>query len=98
MCSMQRFLSLFAGLLLAAAAPAAAAADQRTVFELVESGEIMRLEDILRIVRPQVAGTFISADLDVQSRIYRLRFMNNGDVVNVDVNAKTGARLSRGHY
>ena len=95
---MPRPVFLIAVLLVAGSPLPAGAADQRSAFELVQAGEIMRLEDILRIVKPQVPGHFLSADLDVETRIYRLRFMNNGAVVNVDVDARTGQRLSRLHY
>ena len=90
--------ALLVALLLSGASAPVVAADQRTALELVQSGAIMRLNDILTIIQPQVAGTLVGADLDVETRIYRLRFMNNGNVINVDVDARTGQRLSRRHY
>lgn len=90
--------AVLVALLMAAPIAPAGASDQRTALELVQSGAIMSLRDILNIVQPQVAGTLVGADLDVNTLIYRLRFMNNGNVVNVDVDARTGQRLSRRHY
>ncbi len=95
--SMLRSALPFFVLLLGVAQPVAAS-DQSIVTTLVRTGQIKGLDEILRKVRPQIAGDYISAEFDLQTRTYRLRFMNNGNVVNIDVDAQSGDLRQRGHY
>jgi uncharacterized membrane protein YkoI len=42
----------------------------------------------------QTTGDYVGAEFDVATRRYRFRFLVDGNVVNVDVDARTGQRLS----
>jgi len=77
---------------LAAAAPAHAQRgdDQDEAYSAAQRGAIRPLGDILRRVGPQVGGTFLGSDFDPDSRTYRLKYMNQGRVVVVDVDARSG--------
>ncbi|WP_310498900.1 hypothetical protein [Sandarakinorhabdus sp.] len=72
-----------------------AAADERGVHELVKAGEIMPFEAILGRVTSEVRGEYVGAQFDMSSRTYRFRFVDNGNLFNVDVDARTGQRLNR---
>lgn len=63
---------------------------------LTQAGQIMPFGEILQRVTPQVAGRYIgAAEFDRETLTYRLKFLNNGVVVNVDVDARTGRILNR---
>jgi len=72
----------------------AAAAGPNVVKGMVDAGEIMPFEPIRNRVVAQTAGDYVGAEFDVATRRYRFRFLVDGNVVNVDVDARTGQRLS----
>jgi uncharacterized membrane protein YkoI len=88
-----RFLLLFC-LALAAATPVAAGIENE-VRDLVMAGEIMPFETIRSRIVTQVHGDYVGADFDAGTRTYRFRFLVNGNVINVDVDARTGQRIRR---
>jgi uncharacterized membrane protein YkoI len=79
---------------LAAVAPARAGTEN-SVMRLVEDGKILPLETIRKRVQAQVRGDYIGAEWDETTWIYRLRFVDKGNVINVDVDARTGQRVRR---
>jgi hypothetical protein len=93
---MRRFflLSLLMGLSLAAPlqAPAMAIGEERRVRDMVQAGEMMPFEAIRSRVTSQVRGDYLGVEFDEPSLTYRFRFLVNGQVINVDVDARTGQR------
>ena len=80
---------------LVATGPAVAQREQDDAYRLAKEGQIMQLGDILAQVTPRVGGKFIGSEFDPDHVMYRLRYMNDGTVRNVDVDARTGRILSR---
>ena len=70
------------------------AAGPNVVKGMVDAGEIMPFEPIRNRVVAQTSGDYVGAEFDVATRRYRFRFLVDGNVVNVDVDARTGQRLS----
>ncbi|WP_431863538.1 hypothetical protein [Allosphingosinicella sp.] len=95
---MRKFL-----LICAAAACAAPAAtlhaqgrdrDQDAAFRATQQGQILPLTAIRS--RVQVPGAdYIGAEFDPRAGVYRLKFMRGGDVIWVDVDARTGRQIGR---
>lgn len=85
---------MFLCLALAAASPLAAGVENQ-VRDLVMAGEIMPFEAIRNHVVAQMHGDYVGADFDAGTRTYRFRFLVNGNVINVDVDARTGQRIRR---
>lgn len=83
-------LLLVAGL---ATAPLAATGPNE-VKDLVDAGVILPFEPIRSRVVAETPGEFVGAEFDVSTRRYRFRFLVSGNVVNVDVDARTGRRLA----
>ena len=65
---------------------------ENQVRDLVLAGEIMPFETIRNRVVSQVKGDYIGAEFDAATRTYRFRFLVEGSVINVDVDARTGKR------
>jgi uncharacterized membrane protein YkoI len=95
----MRLLLLLAAAATVAPAPAAADArgrdrDQDAVFRATQQGQILPLTAIRS--RVSVPGAdFIGAEFDPRGGIYRLKFMRGGDVIWVDVDARTGRQIGR---
>ncbi|EMD82206.1 PepSY domain-containing protein [Pacificimonas flava] len=98
---MQRLTPLIASLLLAASAlgPAAfpgqaqsedALRDQDAALEAREAGRLLSLGDIRSNVAGVVGGKFLGCDCDPHAARYRMKFLREGKVVMVDVDARTG--------
>ena len=81
-------------LLLATGGPVRAGVEDQ-VRGMVQAGEIMPFDAIQGRVRAQMTGDYIGADFDANTRTYRFRFLVNGNVINVDVDARTGQRVRR---
>lgn len=86
---------LVAGLLVAAPLAGAAAAGPNDVHDLVKSGEIMPFEAIQRRIMQGTSGEYMGSQFDHNNRIYRFRFLQDGNLVNIDVDARTGERIRR---
>jgi len=82
---------MVAGLAAAIAVPAAAAPNEAQ--DLRRAGEIMPFDVIQRRVLQEVPGEYMGAQFDPGTRRYRFRFMRDGNLINVDVDARTGERV-----
>jgi uncharacterized membrane protein YkoI len=79
------------------AAPAAAQSrrDQESAREELKAGRTMPLREIERRVLPSMSGMqYLGPEYDPASFAYRLKFMRDGQVTWVDVDART-ARILR---
>jgi uncharacterized membrane protein YkoI len=91
---MRRSLPLLVLLALAAAGPVQASTEDE-VRRLVMAGEILPFEKIRDRVFSQPHGNYIGADFDLSTRTYRFRFLEDGNVINVDIDARNGNLLNR---
>ncbi|MBB4633189.1 PepSY domain-containing protein [Sphingosinicella soli] len=55
-----------------------------------KSGEIRSLGEIKNRVRNRVQGELVGSKFDMHQKRYRLRYLREGSIVEVDVDAKTG--------
>lgn len=96
---MRLLLLLLAASATIAAAPAAVDArgrdrDQDAAFRAAQQGQILPLTAIRS--RVSVPGAdFIGAEFDPRGGVYRLKFMRGGEVIWVDVDARTGRQIGR---
>ncbi len=94
----MRFLLPLAAIGLAALPVAAEATqrnrDQDAAFRAVRQGQILPLSTIRTRVHVPNAE-FIGADIDPHGMIYRLKFMRDGEVIWVDIDARTGRTVGR---
>ena len=88
---MRNLLPILASLVLAAPA----GAGPNDVHAMVRAGEIMPLEGIQRRVMQETPGEYVGVQFDQSSRTYRFRFLRDGNLINVDVDARTGERVRR---
>jgi len=85
----------------ALAAPAAAAQDQARndqgeARREAEAGNQLKLRDIERRILPQMQGAeYLGPAYDATARAYRLKFIKDGRVTYVDVDARTGRIIGR---
>jgi hypothetical protein len=88
---------IIAGVALAGAlsAPAAALRGPSDVRDMVRAGEIMPFEVIQRRVMQDNPGEYMGAQFDEEARVYRFRFLRDGQLINVDVDARTGQPMRR---
>ena len=97
---MRKLIASFAALALvsgALAAPAAAQTrgDQASAREEMKAGRTLPVREIERRVIPQMRGhDYLSFEYDGAQSAYRLKFIKDGQVVWVDVDART-ARILR---
>lgn len=104
---MKTIFALFAAAILASLgiAPASAAnsgiqdqqrSDQGEARKEMRAGNILRSGEIERRVLPRMRGyEYLGFAYDAPARAYRLKFIKDGRVVNVDVDARTGRIISR---
>ena len=88
---------LAAALVGAHALPAAAQSrgDQASAREQTEAGRALSLREIERRIIPQMKGNeYLGPEYDKEASAYRLKFIHDGQVVWVDVDART-ARILR---
>lgn len=71
-----------------------AAAGPNVVKDLVDAGEIMPFEPIRTRIAAQVPGDYVGVEFFAATKRYRFRFLVDGNVVNVDVDARTGRRIN----
>ncbi len=86
------FFAVIAAACLMSEVPAAAGGVERRVRDLVEAGEIVPFETIRQRVASQVRGNYMGVEFDEPTLTYRFRFLVDGEVINVDVDARTGQR------
>jgi hypothetical protein len=64
----------------------------------LRSGQILTLSQIEQRILPTMQGMeYIGPDYDKVAQAYRLKFIRNGTVIFVDVDARSGAILNRSH-
>ena len=93
-----RLSSLFAALGLVLAVPAVAepAQEQGQVRKEMRAGTVRSLRDIERRVLPMVPGAqYLGPEYDPVAMAYRLKFIRDGRVAFVDVDARTGAIINQ---
>jgi uncharacterized membrane protein YkoI len=71
-----------------------AAAGPNVVKGLVDAGEILPFDPIRSRIVAQTPGDYVGAEFDTATRRYRFRFLVDGNVVNVDVDARSGQRVN----
>ncbi len=97
MMNKARFLIAFAALF-PALAPAAHASGRRDeqgdVRREMRAGNVRSLREIERRVLPQMNGMqYLGPEYDSTAMVYRLKFIRDGRVVFVDIDARSGAVL-----
>ena len=90
-------IALCAALIAPAAALAAPPHDeQHEARRELRAGNVHSLRDIERQVLPTMAGSqYLGPEYDPEAMAYRLKFIRDGHVLFVDVDARTGQVLSR---
>jgi uncharacterized membrane protein YkoI len=81
-----------------AAVPAGAQSrdDQGTARKESHEGRQLTSREIEKLVLPQMKGmNYLTFEYDSVAKVYRLKFIKDGHVVFVDVDARTGKILSR---
>jgi len=86
-------LAVAAATVLASAPATAQHRDQDEAYKAARSGAIRPLGEIIARVTPKVRGTFVGSDFDAGNRTYRLKYMREGSLVVVDVDARSGQVL-----
>ena len=73
--------------------------EQDAALKALQEGRIKPLHSIESMIFPQMRGyDYLGPELDAASARYRLKFMRNGQVIWIDVDARTGQIISRsGH-
>jgi uncharacterized membrane protein YkoI len=70
--------------------------DQDAAFDARRDGRIRPLREIEQRVMPRMNGAdYLGPEFDDRSGTYRLKFMREGSVIWVDVDARTGAIIGR---
>ena len=96
----MRFLALLSAAVVLAGAPAATASsqareDQANAREEMRAGRTMSSREIERRIIPQMRGNeYLGFEYDGAASAYRLKFIRDGQVIWVDVDART-ARVMR---
>ena len=100
---MKRIAILFAPVALAlAGAPVAAEmqarSDQGEARKEMQAGNVLSLREIERRILPQMRESeYLGPAYDATARAYRLKFIKDGRVTYVDVDARTGRIINRSH-
>ena len=70
--------------------------DQGEARKAMRAGNIKSISEIERLVLPRMRGTeYLGFAYDATARAYRLKFIKDGRVINVDVDGATGRIISR---
>ena len=70
--------------------------DQGTARREMRAGNQLSLREIERIVLPRMRGAeYLGPSYDSKARAYRLKFIKDGRVIYVDVDARTGRVFNR---
>ena len=89
---------LLAGLALSLSAPAAAQTrgDQDQARKEMKAGNVRSLREIERNVLPRMKGSqYLGPEYDAVAMAYRLKFIREGRVMFVDVDARSGKIIRR---
>lgn len=67
-------------------------ADQQSARKQMNDGKVMSLRQIEGIILPRMKGMeYLGPEFDQDAKIYRLKFVDDGRVIFVDVDARSGA-------
>jgi uncharacterized membrane protein YkoI len=94
---MKNRLALFvaAAVLATSVSPAfalAPKADQQSARKQMSDGKVLSLRQIEGIILPRMKGMeYLGPEYDQDTKIYRLKFVDDGRVIFVDVDARTGS-------
>ncbi|MEE1877559.1 PepSY domain-containing protein [Erythrobacteraceae bacterium 1XM1-14] len=70
--------------------------DQGEARKEMQAGNVLSLREIERRVLPQMRGSeYLGPAYDATARAYRLKFIKDGRVTYVDVDARTGRIINR---
>ena len=69
--------------------------DQASARQEMRAGRIMSAREIERRIIPQMEGDYLGLEYDRRASAYRLKFMQGGRVIWVDVDAATGRIVRR---
>jgi uncharacterized membrane protein YkoI len=70
--------------------------EQDAALRALQEGRIMSLRTIESIVVPRMRGfNYLGPELDASSGRYRLKFLRAGEVVWIDIDARTGQVLAQ---
>jgi len=73
-----------------------AKSDQDKARREMQAGNVLSLRQIERRILPQMKGSeYLGPSYDSAARAYRLKFIKNGRVTYVDVDARTGKIINR---
>ena len=94
----NRFALFVAAAVLATNAPLAFAlalapkADQQSARKQMNDGKVLSLRQIESIILPRMKGMeYLGPEYDQDTKIYRLKFVDDGRVIFVDVDARSGS-------
>lgn len=96
---MNKHLAFFvaAAVLVTSVSPAFAInpkAEQQSARKQMNDGKVLSLRQIEGIILPRMKGMeYLGPEYDQDSKIYRLKFVDDGRVIFVDVDARTGSIL-----
>ena len=69
-------------------------ADQQSARKQMNDGKVLSLRQIESIILPRMKGMeYLGPEYDPDARVYRLKFIDKGRVIFVDVDARSGAVL-----
>lgn len=89
-------IALACGGLVAAPVHAAAGDEQGEARKEMKAGNVLSLREIERRVLPRMRGSeYLGPAYDAAAKAYRLKFIRNGRVSYVDVDARTGRIINR---
>lgn len=71
------------------------AGEENEVAELVRTGRILPFVQLRNRIVTQVQGDYMGAEFDITTLVYRFRFLVDGNVINIDVDGRTGQRVRR---
>ena len=87
---------LVSGIAVADPAQAQSRSEQTEARKQMRAGHTLKLREIERRVLPTMSGAeYLGPSYDSSAMAYRLKFLRDGRVIFVDVDARTGRVLSR---
>ena len=94
--TLPALLLLSAAVALAVPADAQRRPDQDAAYQGLRAGSIMPLREIEARYVPRMAGAaYLGPEFDSGAAVYRLKFMRDGRVIWIDVDARTGREIGR---
>jgi len=70
--------------------------EQEAAFRAAREGRFMKLREIEALIVPRMRGAeYLGPELDYGAALYRLKFVREGQVIWIDVDARTGHVVGR---